>query len=292
LQHVKAIVNKRRNNVYLANNKKQDTMKIQDNVFVVTGGGNGMGRELVCNLLAKGAKVVAADLDEAALFKTATGAGGKEDSLITVVANITNKEQVENLVEKTLSTFGVVDGLINNAGIIQPFRKINDTGFDVIERIFNVNLFGTIRMIKAFLPHLLHRPEAHIVNVSSMGGFVPVAGQAMYGASKAAVKLLSDALASELTETNVKVTTVIPGAMYTDIKAHSGLGAEAGAGTEGHDKNRALSPSVAADIITKAIEKNRPCVFAGKDAKTMNLLYRISPRMATNMIYRQIKHKI
>ena len=74
---------------------------------------------------------------------------------------------------------------------------------DDIERVLNYNFYGQIYMTKAFLPYLLERPEAHIVNVSSMGGFFPVPGQILYGASKAAVKLFTEGLYAELIETNV-----------------------------------------------------------------------------------------
>ncbi|HRD39265.1 MAG TPA: SDR family NAD(P)-dependent oxidoreductase, partial [Bacteroidia bacterium] len=70
---------------------------------------------------------------------------------------------------------------------------------------------------KSFLPHLLKRPEAHIVNISSMGGFLPVPGQSIYGATKAAVKLLTEGLRSELLDTNVRVTLIFPGAIGTNI---------------------------------------------------------------------------
>ena len=75
----------------------------------------------------------------------------------------------------------------------------------------NVNWWGTLRLDRAFLPVLLERPEAHLVNTSSMGGFIPVPGQTIYGATKAAVKLLTEALHAELRGTGVHATVVIPG---------------------------------------------------------------------------------
>src|SRR3954449_11801387 len=86
------------------------------------------------------------------------------------------RSAAEALPEQVLARFGVVDGLINNAGIIQPFSRLNDLDYAAIDRVLNVNLYGTIFVTKAFLPHLLNRPEAHIANLSSMGGFVPVPG--------------------------------------------------------------------------------------------------------------------
>ncbi|HEX5808316.1 MAG TPA: SDR family NAD(P)-dependent oxidoreductase [Anaerolineales bacterium] len=158
-------------------------MKVQNKVIVVTGGGNGMGREIVLNLLAKGASVVAVDIDESALQETVELAGDRKDRLATFVLNITDKEAVEALPAKVIARFGVVDGVINNAGIIQPFVRLNDLQFEAIQRVLDVNLYGTLYMVKAFLPHLLQRPVAHVANVSSMGGFLPVPGQTVYGAS-------------------------------------------------------------------------------------------------------------
>lgn len=267
-------------------------MKVKNKVIVVTGGANGMGRELVLHLLTKGSKVFAIDMNQSALEETKQLAGDKKDFLSFIVADVTNKKVIDQLPRKVLSTYGVIDGIINSAGIIQPFLKVNDMDYEKIERVFNINFYGTLYMIKAFLPHLIQRPEAHIVNVSSMGGFVPVAGQSIYGASKAAVKLLSEGLSSELSDTHVKVTTVVPGAMYTNIKANSGLGKEAGAGPEGHAANAALSPSVAAELIIEAIEKNHDHIYFGRDSKAMNLINRANPNLATRLIYKKIKHKI
>ncbi len=101
--------------------------------------------------------------------------------------------------------------------------KLNDLDYEAIERVLDVNLYGTIHVVKAFLPHLLERPVAHLANVSSMGGFLPVPGQTIYGASKAAVKLMTEGLYAELLETNVAVTFVMPGAVSTDITANSGV---------------------------------------------------------------------
>ena len=200
-------------------------MKVQNKIFVVTGGGNGMGRELVLLLLARGASVAAIDIDQSALAETVELSGSKKNKITTHVVNITEKGSVDALPDQIISQHGAVDGLINNAGIIQPFVRLKDLDFSAIERVMNVNFYGTLYMTKAFLPHLLKRPEAHITNISSMGGFLPVPGQTIYGASKAAVKLLTEGLNSELLNSNVHVTVVFPGAVGTNIAANSGVGA-------------------------------------------------------------------
>ena len=265
-------------------------MKVQNKVILVTGGGNGIGRELVLNLLSKGASVAAVDINEAALQETAVLAGNKKDKLSTHVVDITNKEAVAALPEQVIARHGSVDGIINNAGIIQPFVRVNELDYAAIERVMNVNFYGTLYMAKAFLPHLLTRPEAHITNLSSMGGFLPVPGQSLYGASKAAVKLFTEALHSELLDTNVGVTVVFPGAIGTNIAVNSGV-----ANTlrvENVDQARAartLAPSKAAEIIVDGIEKNHYRVMVGSDATFLDRFYRLSPERAANFIYKQMK---
>lgn len=262
-------------------------MKVQNKMIIVTGGGSGMGREIVLNLLSKGAKVIAIDINETALQETIAMADERKNSLSTFVVDITNKTSVEMLLSDVIERFVSVDGIINNAGIIQPFIKVNDLSYEMIERVMNVNFYGTLYMIKAFLPHLLTRPEAHIVNVSSMGGFLPVPGQTIYGASKAAVKLLTEGLSSELANTNVKMTVVFPGAVNTNIMKNSGLMLP---GPSGNRKvPKVLSADKAAEIIVDGMEKNCYRVLVGKDAKMMDLFYRLNPKSAASMIGKQMK---
>jgi short-subunit dehydrogenase len=142
-------------------------------------------------------------------------------------------------------------------------------------------------MIKAFLPELLKRPEAHIVNVSSMGGFFPFPGQTLYGASKAAVKLLTEGLYAELLETNVGVTVAFPGATATNISENSGI-EMAGRDAESSSFPMTSAEDAAAEILA-AIEKNTFQAFVGRDSKLMNFLYRLSPRRATRFIQKQMK---
>ncbi|MEO6358937.1 MAG: SDR family NAD(P)-dependent oxidoreductase [Ferruginibacter sp.] len=263
-------------------------MKVQNKVIVVTGGGSGMGRELVLNLLLKGATVVALDVNKSALEETLALAGDRKAFLATYVLDITNKEAVEQCVDKMITLHNHVDGLINNAGIIQPFIKVNDLAYEAVERVMNVNFYGTLYMVKTLLPHLLTRPEAHIVNVSSMGGFLPVPGQTIYGASKAAVKLLTEGLHSELVNTNVKVSVVFPGAVNTNISKNSGLN-NPRQSTEESKSIKVLSSKQAAQIIIDGIEQNRYRILVGKDARFMDLFYRFNPKSASGFISKKMQ---
>lgn len=262
-------------------------MQVQGKVIVVTGGGSGMGRHLVLHLLSKGARVAAVDINQAGLQETASLAANPEH-LSTHVLSITERTVVEALPAEVIARHGAVDGVINNAGIIQPFVRINDLDYGAIERVMNVNFYGTLYMTKAFLPHLMARPEAHIVNISSMGGFLPVPGQSLYGASKAAVKLLTEGLYAELLGTSVRVTVVFPGAVATNITANSGVQIRQQE-SQGRSSLKPLPPEEAARRIVAGMEQNRFRVLVGSDARLMDVLCRLAPAWATRFIERQMR---
>lgn len=264
-------------------------MQIQDKVFVVTGAGGGIGSEIVKNLVKNGAKVAAVDLRDESLNNLKTQLGEASSAVSFHALNISDKEAVSALPQAVIAAHGVIDGLVNCAGIIQPFVKINDLEFDAIERVMNVNFYGTLYMTKAFLPLFLGRPEAHIVNVSSMGGFLPVPGQAVYGASKAAVKLLTEALYAELLDTNVHVSVVFPGATNTNITGNSSVAAPSMGGGDKDLSKMMLPADKAAEIIVNGIKKNSPQIFTGKDSRLMNRMYRLNPVYATKLIAKQMK---
>lgn len=265
-------------------------MEVRDKVFVVTGGGNGIGRALVLNLLDKGAYVAAVDLNLKALEETASLANEQNKNLSLHVVNITDQSAVEALPDAVIKKHKQVDAIINNAGIIQPFIDVKDLDYDRIRLVMDVNFYGTIYMIKSFLPHLLKRPKAHITNISSMGGFVPVPGQSIYGASKAAVKLLTEGLYAELKGTSVGVTVVFPGGVGTNIMKNSDAeGSRMPKMDQDAQKMQLLTPEEAAEIIVQGTMKEKYRVLAGKDAKMLDKLTRLMPKKAAEVIAKKLR---
>lgn len=262
-------------------------MQIKNKVFVVTGAGSGMGRELTLLLVKKGAKVGMVDLNTKGMEETANLAGTGTTTLHSL--NIFDRTAVEKLPELIERELGAVDALINNAGIIQPFNDVKDLNYETIERIMNVNFYGMLYMTKSFLPKLLDRPEASICNISSMGGFIPFPGQTIYGASKAAVKLFTEGLYAELKDTPVHCTVIHPGAINTNIMENSGV--ESSTNNEEQKEameKMALPADKAAQIIVKAIEQNKFRATVGKDARFLDLFYRISPKRAVDFIMKKM----
>lgn len=191
-------------------------MDLKDKTILVTGGGGGLGRELVLALLYERCNVIAVDIDENGLKEICKLTESNEHFTCYVI-DIADTKSVASMMKVILANRNV-DIVINNAGIIQPFVCTEQLSVDRAKRIFDVNFWGAFGMIHTFLSHLKERPVAQIVNVSSIGGLLPVPGQSVYCASKAAVKMLSESLSVELQGSNVRVITIFPGAMNTKHK--------------------------------------------------------------------------
>lgn len=259
-------------------------MRFEGKVAVVTGAGGGIGRQLVLQLLERGACVAAVDISKEALAETEKCAVQFSDKISLHVTDITDREQVNALPPAVERRHGHIDILINNAGIIQPFVPLSDLDGEMIQRVMNVNVFGPIFMTRAFLPYLAKREEAHIANVSSMGAFLPVPGQTLYGASKAAVKLLTEGLRAELAHSKIGVSVIMPGAVNTNITKNSGVQLAASGRTVENLTQRITPPNVAARIILNGIRKGRPRILVGPDAQLMDLLTRLAPVRAAKLV--------
>ncbi len=260
-------------------------MDLKGKTFIVTGAGSGMGREITLALLKKGARVAGCDVNEKGLHETAELANDP-DTLKTWVLDVTDAEKTAAFPARVKADFGALHGVVNNAGIIQRFVPVSDLNDREIRRLMEVNFFGALGLTRAALPILLEAEEAAVVNVSSMGGFLPVPGQGMYGASKAAVKLFTEALRGELRGTRVRVGVVFPGAVATNIA--SGMFDGKGADMLKNSPVRMTAPDKAAQIIVRGIEKGKARIFVGRDAKMMDILYRIMPVKAVDVMAKRI----
>ena len=262
-------------------------MDISGKVFVVTGAGNGIGREVALELIRRGGHVAGIDVNKDGLVETSQLASTKAGKFAAFTVDITNRKKVSALPAQVEKALGVADCVVNVAGIIQPFVRVKDLGFEAIDRVMNINFHGPLNLIKAFLPGLLTRPTAHIVNVSSMGSYAPVPGQTVYGASKAALNLLSEGLRSELRGTPVGVTVIYPGAVGTNIAKNSGLTLPESSADA--PKRSVVDPADAGLAIVEAIVNNKKRITIGQDAKTLWAINRVSPDAASNMIYQGMK---
>ena len=261
-------------------------MKLDGTTIVISGAGSGMGRELVLNLAARGARVAAVDLNADTLAVTCDMLGA-DKRISRHVINVTDREAVLALPDQVIAAHGQVDVVINNAGVIQSFKRFEALSLDEIDRMVSVNLTGCINMTYAFLPHLKRRPRAHLCNVASMGGFLPFPGQTMYSASKAAVKLMTEGIYAECLDTQVEVSVVMPGAVATNITENSGV-TPPEMGSDGPAMAALAADEAAAQIIA-GIEAGKLHILVGKDARSLWKMSRIAPAWAIRTIQKQMK---
>lgn len=192
-------------------------MRLQDKVAVVTGAGSGMGKA-IANLYAKeGAKVVVSDLNEASANVTVEEIKANGGEAIVVVANVAKEEDIQNLIDTTVSTYGTVDILVNNAGIMDNFEAAADIEDDRWELIFAVNTTSVMRAIRKVLPIFLEKQKGVIVNVASAGGLQGARAGAAYTASKHAVVGFTKNTGFMYSPQGIRCNAIAPGGVETNI---------------------------------------------------------------------------
>ena len=183
-------------------------MRLAGKVAIVTGGASGFGAEIARVYAREGAKVVIADLNEAGAQTVASEIG---NSAMAIACDVSKREQIDLVVNQTLSKFGTPDIIVNNAGYThknQPLLNVDEVTFD---RVFAVNVKAVYHMIMAAVPLMRKRGTGGcIINVGSTAGIRPRPGLSWYNSSKAAVNLLSKSLAVELAPDNIRVNAICP----------------------------------------------------------------------------------
>ena len=183
---------------------------------LITGGAGGIGSAIAGQLLARGAAVVLADRDEAALSRAAARLAQHGDRLGTLQADLTMSEDRRRLVAAAMAWRGGINVLVNNAGI-NHFGMFEDQPPEQLDLAIAINVQAPIHLCHDLLPHLRRQPEACILNTGSVFGAIGYPGYAVYSATKFAVRGFTEALRRELADTNVRVHYVAPRATLTGI---------------------------------------------------------------------------
>lgn len=189
---------------------------LTDKVAVVTGAGSGIGEAIATLLHEEGAKVVLAGRNKEKLQNVANQLS--QDSVKVVPTDVTNKEEVDELIKIAQQTFGGLDIVINSAGQMLS-SKITDYQVDEWDSMIDVNIKGTLYTAQAALPTMLEQSSGHLINIASISGFEVTKSSTIYSATKAAVHTITQGLEKELAKTGVKVTSISPGMVDTAITA-------------------------------------------------------------------------
>ena len=263
----------------------------RDSVAVITGAGSGMGRCLAQQLAAQGASLALSDLNETGLAETKALLGTARGKITSHLVDVAKEEHVREFAVSVEAEHGRANLLFNNAGValLGNFEEIS---FENFRWLMDVNFWGVIYGTSYFLPMLKREKRAHIINTSSLLGFVGAIGQSAYCASKFAVRGFTESLQHELMDTSVTVTCVHPGFVRTSIAKSAKRGDRAGAGL--YDESMArfqriarTDPSVAAAKILAGVEKRKARVLIGVDSYFVDIWQRLRPSAYWGLLAKQ-----
>ena len=255
-------------------------------VAIVTGAASGIGRALAGALAARGARVVAADIDEAGAKETAHALGaGAAPEATGVGLDVRDAAAVQGVVDDTLARHGRLDLMVNNAGIgiFGPVAEMTAAHFD---RLVDVNLRGVVHGVLAAYPAMVRQGHGHIVNTASSAGILPAPMLAGYGMTKHGVVGLSVALRIEARAHGVGVSVVCPGVIDTPLLDRPNPADLPPVTTVPNGRElltkimgRAYPPEALAEDVVRGVAANRAFIVSPRHARIPWYLYRLEPRL-------------
>jgi len=266
--------------------------RVHGKVAVVTGGGSGIGRATCEALAAGGATVAVSDVRPEAAAETVEKivAGGGRATAHAV--DVSSEEQMRGFVAEVLDQHHVVDIVVNNAGISPASVPTVETDLSVFHKVLDINLWGVIHGSRLFLPHLLERQEANLVNVCSFAGLIGMIGFSPYNISKFGVRGLTESLQIELAGSPVTVTLLCPGGTKTAIMTNSPVidsGVRDKMQANLASSKQAIGPEKVAEGVMTGILKNKTRVLVGTDTKMLDKITRILPAAYPKLMHKKMK---
>jgi len=243
-----------------------NTPTLDDRVIAVTGAARGIGLATAKELLARGAHVALGDVDQDLVSEVASQLGARA---IGIRVDVTSEESFEHFVDEVEASFGALDVLINNAGIM-PIGSFLDETPGLARRALDINISGALIGMKTVLPAMVSRGRGHVINMASVAGRSPVPGGITYAATKAAVVSLTESARVEFAGSGVSFTCVMPSFTNTDLIS----------GTKGTKLVRTVEPEDVGRAIADVIHRPRPDVFV---PKVLGPIVRTQPLMGRRL---------
>ncbi|ANN21243.1 acetoin dehydrogenase [Amycolatopsis orientalis] len=249
-------------------------------VVVITGAGSGIGRALAIELAGRGARLALSDVDALRVGETVAlcVAVSPTAEAKAYGLDVADRDAVLAHAEEVAADFGGANVLVNNAGVALG-ATVEEMTWDDYDWLMGINLGGVVNGTKAFLPQVIASGDGHIVNLSSVFGFIGVPTQSAYNAAKFGVRGFTEALRQEMLIARypVKVSCVHPGGIKTNIArdARGGVQRDVGKAAQGFEKIARTTPEKAAQTIVRGIERGTPRILIGGDAYVIDAIPRV-----------------
>jgi NAD(P)-dependent dehydrogenase (short-subunit alcohol dehydrogenase family) len=247
-------------------------------VAVITGAGSGIGRALALELAGRGARLALSDVDFARVSETAALCDKAGADARAYELDVADRQAVLDHADEVAGEFGAVNLVVNNAGVALT-ASVEDMAWKDLDWVMDIDFWGVVNGTKAFLPHLIASGDGHVVNVSSVFGFMGIPTQSAYNAAKFAVRGFTESLRQEMIMARrpVKVSCVHPGGIKTNI-ARDSRGSDAvnpDKAAASFDRIARTTPEQAARVIARGIEREKPRILIGADAYVFDAIPRL-----------------
>lgn len=259
---------------------------MENKVVIITGASSGIGEACAKEFANRGFNVVIAARNQEKLTLIADEISKIGAEVIAVKCDVSVKEDCKNLIEQTISKFGKIDVLINNAGI--SMRAIfNDMELEVLEKVMAINFYGTVYCTKYALPYLL-KNRGSVVGVSSIAGYLGLPARTGYSASKYAMQGFLDALRTENLKTGLHVMVACPGFTASNIR-NTALSANGSAqGETPRDESKMMTAEQVAIAIINGIEKKKRTLVLTTEGKLAVFLGKFFPKFIEKQVYNKM----
>ncbi len=260
-------------------------------VAAITGAGSGIGRALALALADEKCNLALSDVNAEGLKETVALAQSRGVKVTSAVVNVADRTAMYAWAEEVAADHGKVNLIFNNAGVALGCT-MSSVSYEDFEWIMGINFWGVVHGTKAFMPHLHKSGDGHVINISSVFGLFSQPTQGAYNASKFAVRGFTESLRQELDIAGwpVSATCVHPGGIKTNIARSARIGGDmaklpdAEKMTADFEKMFITTPAKAADIILKAVRKNKRRVLVGPDAVFLDKMVRLLPELYQRLV--------
>jgi dehydrogenase/reductase SDR family member 7B len=258
-------------------------VKFKDKVVWITGASMGIGEALAYLMAREGATLILSSRKEDQLNKVKENCALADEKVTVLPLDLADAESLPGICVKALKAYGHVDILVNNGGITQR-SLVLETSLEVDRRIMEIDYFGQIAITKHILPSMVERKSGHIATVSSVMGRMSTPMRSAYCAAKHALHGFFDALRAEVYNDNVRVTMICPAGVKTNVSYNAVVGDGSAYGKMDVQQEKGITAEECAEVIARAILKEKEEVLAGNFVKYAVLLNRYLPRLYSKVV--------